>query len=69
MRGRTTTHARQDKLVATNTSNLAAMKEMNGPPGSSTQTAVDDLHRRLDDTRWPAEVGAPTLLGGESAHA
>jgi hypothetical protein len=39
MRGRTTTHARQDKVVATNTSNLAVMKEMNEPRGSSTSGA------------------------------
>jgi hypothetical protein len=66
MRGRTTTHARQDKVAATNTLKLAAMKEMNEPRGSSTQTAVGDLHRRLDDTRWPSEVGGlmRLLLGG-----
>jgi hypothetical protein len=38
------------------------MKEMNEPRGSSTQTAVDDLHRRLDDARWPSEVGGLTRL-------
>jgi DNA-binding transcriptional regulator YiaG len=36
MRGRTTTHARQDKVVATNTPNLAVMKEMDEPRGSSS---------------------------------
>src|SRR5262245_28720416 len=40
MRGRTTTHARQDKVVATNTPNLGAMTEMSEPRGSSTSATT-----------------------------